>query len=111
MEIIIYLVFEENGYTPKNGVLNRPFFSFSSLGNCSGSLKLIGALACKLQNEPKNGPLSAILMEEIKIIGPPLFANFSIFRLYFPIITQLFPNLAYSTSSCSLRKNMRYIKI
>ena len=29
MEIIIYLVLEENGYTPKNGVFNRPFFSFS----------------------------------------------------------------------------------
>ena len=32
-------------------------------------------LACKLQNEPKNDPLSAILMEEIKIIGPPLFGK------------------------------------
>ena len=74
MEIIIYLVLEENGYTPENGVFNRPFFSFSRLGNCSGSLKLIGALACKLQNEPNNDPLSAILREQIKIIGPLLFA-------------------------------------
>ena len=29
LEIIIYLVLEENGYTPKNGVFNRPFFSLS----------------------------------------------------------------------------------
>src|SRR5579862_3179664 len=111
MEIIIYLVLEENGYTTENGVFNRPFFSLSCLGNRSGSLKLIGALACKLQNEPKNDPLSWILMEKIKIIGRLLFANFSIFGLYFHIITQLFPNLAYSTSSYSLRGNMRYIKI
>src|SRR5579862_5124950 len=92
MEIIIYLVFEENGYTPKNGVFNRPFFSLSLLGNCSGSLKLIGALACKLQNEPKNDPLSAILMEKIEIIGPPLFANFfyfsSIFSYNYAIISK-----------------------
>src|SRR5579862_8309443 len=75
MEIIIYLVLCKNGYTPKNGVFNRPFFSLFSLGNRSGSLKLIGALACKLQNEPKNDPLSAILMDQIKIIGPPLFGK------------------------------------
>ena len=74
-EIIIYLVLGKNGYLPKNGVFNRPFFSFSWLGNCSGSLKLIGALTCKLQNEPKNDPLSAILMEKITIIGPPLFGK------------------------------------
>src|SRR5579862_573704 len=75
MEIIIYLVLCKNGYTPKNGVFNRPFFSLFSLRNCSGSLKLIGALACKLQNEPKNDPLSAILMEQIEIIEPPLFGK------------------------------------
>src|SRR5579862_5922620 len=75
MEVIIYLVFEENGYTPENGVFNRPVFSLSCLGNYSGSLKLIGALTCKLKNEPKNDPLSAILMEQIKIIGPPLFGK------------------------------------